>query len=115
MLKIRGLTYQAHDGGARTDILNGVDLDVADGAFLVLTGPNGGGKTTLARAIMGLKQPTGGQILLDGVDITGMSVTERARLGVSYGFQQPPRFKGMRVRDLLELAAGREELDTQAC
>lgn len=115
MLKIRGLTYQAHDGGARTDILNGVDLDVADGAFLVLTGPNGGGKTTLARAIMGLKQPTGGQILLDGVDITGMSVTERARLGVSYGFQQPPRFKGMRVRDLLELAAGREGLDTQAC
>lgn len=115
MLKINNLSYRASDGGARTDILNGVNLSVADGELMVVTGPNGGGKTTLARAIMGLKQPTGGSIVFNGTDITNMSITERARLGVSYGFQQPPRFKGMRVRDLLALAAGRDDMSTQEC
>lgn len=113
MLQINNLSYRANDGGARTDILSDVNLTVPDGAFLVVTGPNGGGKTTLARVIMGLKQPTGGSIIFNGTDITNMSITERARLGISYGFQQPPRFKGMRVRDLLALAAGRDDMSTQ--
>ena len=77
---------------------------------MVITGPNGGGKTTLAKAIMGLVRPTGGTIAWNGTDITGLDITQRARLGVSYGFQQPPRFKGLRVRDLLALAAGSEKL-----
>ena len=83
---------------------------MGDNKLIVITGPNGGGKTTLAKAIMGLVQPTGGQILWNGTDITNMDITGRARLGVSYGFQQPPRFKGLRVRDLLALAAGSERL-----
>ena len=87
-----------------------VSLTVGDNKLIVITGPNGGGKTTLAKAIMGLVQPTGGQILWNGTDITNMDITGRARLGVSYGFQQPPRFKGLRVRDLLALAAGSERL-----
>ena len=78
--------------------------------FVAITGPNGGGKTTLAKAIMGLVRPTGGTIAWNGTDITGLDITQRARLGVSYGFQQPPRFKGLRVRDLLALAAGSEKL-----
>ena len=77
---------------------------------MVITGPERGGKTTLAKAIMGLVRPTGGTIAWNGTDITGLDITQRARLGVSYGFQQPPRFKGLRVRDLLALAAGSEKL-----
>ena len=87
-----------------------MSLTVADNQFVVITGPNGGGKTTLAKAIMGLVQPTGGTISWNGTDITHMAITDRARLGVSYGFQQPPRFKGLKVRDLLALAAGSEKL-----
>ena len=111
MLEIRHLSYQVSgDGGGELDILNDVSLTIPDHKFVVVTGPNGGGKTTLAKIIMGLAKPTGGQILWNGQDIADLGITERARLGISYGFQQPPRFKGMRVRDLLELAAGREGL-----
>ena len=107
MLEIKGLTYQVEgEAGRELGILNDVSLTVADNRFVVITGPNGGGKTTLAKAIMGLVQPTGGTITWNGTDITHMPITDRARLGVSYGFQQPPRFKGLRVRDLLALAAG---------
>ena len=82
----------------------------------MVTGPNGGGKTTLAKAIMGIVEPTGGQILWNGQDVTHMSITDRARLGISYGFQQPPRFKGLRVRDLLSMAAGNDKLTRdEAC
>ena len=104
MLELKGLTYQVGDNGGQTDILRGIDLTIQDNAFVVITGPNGGGKTTLAKTIMGLVKPTGGQILWNGTDITALSITERAKLGISYGFQQPPRFKGLKVRDLLELA-----------
>ena len=82
---------------------------------MVFTGPNGGGKTTMAKVIMGLAEPTSGQILYNGQDITHLSITERARLGISYGFQQPPRFKGITVHDLLLLAAGKEKLTKDQC
>lgn len=110
MLEIKHLSFTVEDEKGVNGILKDVNLTVEDNKFVVVTGPNGGGKTTLAKAIMGLVKPTEGQILWNGVDITNMSITERARLGVSYGFQQPPRFKGMKVRDLLALAAGNEEL-----
>ena len=91
MLEIKQISYQVPgDAGEELDILNDVSLTVGDGQFVVVTGPNGGGKTTLARAIMGLVQPTGGSITWNGTDITHMPITDRARLGVSYGFQQPP-------------------------
>ena len=97
MLTLKNLSLTASDAQGRTDIVKNVSLDVEDGKFLVITGPNGGGKTTLAKLIMGLAVPTGGQILLDGEDITPLSITDRARRGISYSFQQPPRFKGMKV------------------
>ena len=111
MLEIRHLSYQVTDeAGGELGILNDVSLTISDNRFVVITGPNGGGKTTLAKAIMGLVTPTGGQILWNGEDITALNITQRARKGISYGFQQPPRFKGLKVRDLLELASGREGL-----
>ena len=113
MLELKGLSYQVDNGA--TNILNGIDLTVDDNKFIVITGPNGGGKTSLAKTIMGLYQPTGGQILWNGTDITNMSITERAKRGISYGFQQPPRFKGMRVRDLLELASGTKLTKDECC
>ena len=116
MLEIKNLCFTVEDEKGVSNILNNVNLTVEDNKFVVVTGPNGGGKTTLAKAVMGLVQPTSGQILWNGTDITNMSITERARLGVSYGFQQPPRFKGMKVRDLLALAAGNETLSrTEQC
>ena len=117
MLEIKHISYQVPgDAGEDLDILNDVSLTVGDGQFVVVTGPNGGGKTTLAKAIMGIVEPTGGQILWNGQDVTHMSITDRARLGISYGFQQPPRFKGLRVRDLLSMAAGNDKLTRdEAC
>lgn len=115
MLNIKNLSLIASNGEETKTILNNINLDIDDSKFIVLTGPNGGGKTTLAKVIMGLVKPTSGQILYNGVDITDMSITERARLGISYGFQQPPRFKGLRVRDLLELASGKDKLSTTEC
>ena len=111
MLELKDLSYQVEgESGQGLDILDKVSLTVGDNKLIVITGPNGGGKTTLAKAIMGLVQPTGGQILWNGTDITNMDITGRARLRASSGFQQPPRFKGLRVRDLLALAAGSERL-----
>ena len=115
MLTLKNLSLTASDAQGRTDIVKNVSLDVEDGKFLVITGPNGGGKTTLAKLIMGLATPTGGQILLDGEDITPLSITDRARRGISYGFQQPPRFKGIRVSDLLNVAAGKNLGHDEAC
>ncbi len=107
MLEIKELCFSALDGTEKKDILKNISLTVEDGTFLVLTGPNGGGKTTLAKAISGIVQSTSGSIIWNGKDITNLSITERAREGISYGFQQPPRFIGMKVGDLLSLAAGK--------
>ena len=115
MLTLKNLSLTAADAQGRTDIVKNVSLDVEDGKFLVITGPNGGGKTTLAKLIMGLATPTGGQIFLDGEDITGLSITDRAKRGISYSFQQPPRFKGMKVSDLLTIAAGKALSHDEAC
>ncbi len=103
MLKIEGLSWHTPDG---EPILDNIDLTVPDGKLTVVTGPNGGGKTTLAKLIAGLETPASGRILLDGEDITALDVTERARRGIGYAFQQPVRFKGLTVRDLVELAGG---------
>ena len=115
MLELKNLRLTAEDGQGKVDILKDVSLSVADGEFLVITGPNGGGKTTLAKVIMGLVQPTEGRVIYNGQDVTDLSITERARLGISYGFQQPPRFKGITVHDLLLLAAGQEKLSKDKC
>ena len=115
MLTLKNLSLTAADAQGRADIVKNVSLDVEDGKFLVITGPNGGGKTTLAKLIMGLATPTGGQIFLDGEDITGLSITDRAKRGISYSFQQPPRFKGMKVSDLLTIAAGKALSHDEAC
>ena len=115
MLELKDIHYSVDAPEGRTEILRGVSLTIPDKKLIVLTGPNGGGKTTLAKAIMGLVTPTGGSILWNGEDVTGLSITERARRGISYGFQQPPRFKGITVHDLLLLAAGEEKLSKDKC
>ena len=116
MLELKNLSFSADGEKGTVEILRDISLKVEDGKFVVITGPNGGGKTTLAKTIMGLNRATSGQILWDGEDITELSITERARRGISYGFQQPPRFKGLRVRDLLSLSSGNHSLSqADAC
>ena len=111
MLELKHVGFETDDN---KEILHDVSLTVQD-RFVAITGPNGGGKSTLAKVIAGIYQPTSGQILLDGVDITHSTITERANLGISYAFQQPVRFKGLRVHDLLSLAAGKDTSVAQAC
>ena len=115
MLELKHISYRVSTPEGELDILKDISITIPDHRLMVFTGPNGGGKTTLAKVIMGLVQPTGGQILYNGEDITGLSITERAKKGISYGFQQPPRFKGITVHDLLLLAAGEEKLSKDKC
>ena len=114
MLELKDLGYAVTDErtGRKQDILTGVDLCFKDGTISVITGPNGSGKSTLIKILMGFERPTSGKILFDGEDITGISVTERARKGFTIAFQQPVRFKGITVKKLLELACGKK-LDTE--
>ena len=117
MLELKNLTFEVpvREGGKETKkIIDDLSLTIGDDRFTVITGPNGGGKSTLAKLIMGVEQPTSGQILFDGQDITHMNITERAKLGIGYGFQQPARFKGMKVKKLLDIAAGKK-LPMLAC
>ncbi len=115
MLEIRNLSFSVEEDGNRKEILRNLNLQIEDGKFVVITGPNGSGKSTLARLIMGIEKPSAGQILLDGTDITGLDITGRAKAGISFAFQQPVRFKGIRVQDLLRLASGRNLSVSQAC
>ena len=115
MLELKHITYTVSTPEGEQTILNDISIDIPDRKLIVFTGPNGGGKTTLAKVIMGLVTPTGGQILFNGQDITHLGITERARLGISYGFQQPPRFKGITVRNLLTIASGDANLSKDKC
>ncbi len=115
MLELKNISFNVADEKGEKDIITDVSLTLEDGKFLVITGPNGGGKSTLAKLIMGIEKPTGGQILWNGTDITNMSITDRAKLGIGYAFQQPPRFKGLTVRDLLSLAHGSDLPEDQCC
>ena len=112
MLDLKNISWTAPDG---TKVLRDVSMTVPDGKLVVITGPNGGGKTTLARIIAGTERPSSGRILLDGEDITGLDVTERAKKGVSFAFQQPVRFKGITVRNLINIAAGDSLDEKQLC
>ena len=111
MLEFQNVSYKTDDG---KEILRNVNLQIDD-RFVAVTGPNGSGKSTLAKLIAGIYLPTSGEILLDGEDITGLSITERARHGVSFAFQQPVRFKGIKVRDLISMACGKETSIADAC
>ena len=113
MLELRNVSYTVTDNGKK-EILKNINLTIDD-RFVVITGPNGSGKSTLAKIIAGIITPTSGQIPLDGVDITEMSITERAKAGISFAFQQPVRFKGITVKELINLAAGRKLTFTEAC
>ena len=115
MLELRNVSFEVSVNGADKEIIKDISFVVPDEKFTVITGPNGGGKSTLARLIAGIQKPTSGQILWDGQDITDMSITERAKLGISYAFQQPVRFKGVTVIDLLRLASGEDLAITGAC
>ena len=115
MLELKNVSYVVKDeNGSDKEILKNINLTI-DERFVAITGPNGGGKSTLAKIIAGIYQPTGGQILFDGEDITNVSITDRAKKGISFAFQQPVRFKGLTVKDLITLAAGKQISVTEAC
>ena len=114
MLELKNISFAADDEGAQKEILKDISIKF-DNGFIAITGPNGGGKSTLAKIIAGIEKPTSGSIYLNGEDITGLSVTERAKKGISFAFQQPVRFKGITVNDLIRLAAGRDISISEAC
>jgi len=115
MLELKNITFTSGSDDGNVEIIRDISLTVGDGRFVVVTGPNGGGKSTLAKIIAGIVPCSSGQIFLDGTDITGKSITDRARLGIGFAFQQPVRFKGLTVLDLLRIAAGKELTVAQAC
>ncbi|CDE46765.1 aBC-type transport system involved in Fe-S cluster assembly ATPase component [Clostridium sp. CAG:411] len=115
MLELKNVSFTVSEETGTRTIIKDLNLKVDDNKFIVITGPNGGGKSTLAKLIMGVKQVTSGKIYFNGTDITDMSITERAKLGVSFAFQQPVRFKGIKVLDLIRLAAGEKLSVADAC
>ena len=114
MLELQNVSYSVNEGKSEIGILDDISL-VIDDNFTAITGPNGGGKSTLAKIIAGIIKPVSGKILFDGVDITDMSITDRAKNGISFAFQQPVRFKGITVKDLITLAAGEPINAGKAC
>ncbi len=115
MLELKDLCFDVSDDKCQKDIIKNLSLTIDDGKFVVITGPNGGGKSTLAKLIAGIEKPISGQIIFDGTDITDMGITQRAQLGISFAFQQPVKFKGITVLDLLRLAAQKELTAGEAC
>ena len=114
MLELQHISYDVEQDGDNKGILHDIDLKINE-RFVAITGPNGGGKSTLAKVIAGILPPTQGRILFNGEDITGLSITERARKGISFAFQQPVRFKGLTVKDLITLASGKDIGVPEAC
>ena len=116
MLELQNLSFQVPDNSqGQKEIIRELNLTFEDHTFIAITGPNGGGKSTLARLIMGIERPTSGKIIFNGADITDLDITERARAGISFAFQQPVRFKGIKVKDLITLAAGNQVKLPQVC
>ena len=115
MLELKELSFQVEAEGQGKEIIRNVSLTIPERKLIVITGPNGGGKSTLAKLIAGIEKPTGGRIFFGGEDITEKNVTERARMGISFAFQQPVRFKGIRVLDLIRIAAGKQLSIADAC
>ena len=115
MLELKHISFSVPGETAEKEIIRDISLTVPKGKFVVITGPNGGGKSTLAKLIAGIEKPTSGEIILNGEDMTEKSITERAHMGVSYAFQQPVKFKGICVIDLLRIAAGRKLSVGDAC
>lgn len=114
MLELKDVCFQVNEDAKDKEILKNINLKLDD-RFVAITGPNGGGKSTLARVIAGIVRPTSGKVYLDGVDITDYSITERAKAGISFAFQQPVRFKGLTVKDLITLASGKDISVAEAC
>ena len=114
MLELKNVSFVSTQGKETKEIINDISLKL-DERFVVITGPNGGGKSTLTKLIMGLYKPTSGQILFNGQDITNMSITERAKIGIGYAFQQPVKFKGLTVGDLIKIASGKELSAYECC
>ena len=115
MLELKNISFDVADDKGQKEIIKNLSLTIDDHKFVVITGPNGGGKSTLAKLIAGIEKPTSGSIILNGEDITDKSITERAKMGISFAFQQPVRFKGIRVLDLLRIAAGKNLSVADAC
>ena len=115
MLELKNISFGAPSEGKYKEIIDDITLTVPDNRFVVITGPNGGGKSTLAKLIAGIETPTSGSLIFDGEDITGLSITERAKKGIGFAFQQPVRFKGLTVIDLLRIAAGKTLSVSEAC
>ena len=115
MLELKNVMFGVEDEGQDKEIIRGVSLTIPDDKLVVVTGPNGGGKSTLARLIAGIEKPTSGQILFNGEDITNLSITDRAKKGIGFAFQQPVKFKGIQVFDLIKLASGKNISMADAC
>ncbi|MDO4864055.1 MAG: ATP-binding cassette domain-containing protein [Ruminococcus sp.] len=115
MLELKNISFNIDDGDGKTEIIRDITLAIPDNKFVVITGPNGGGKSTLARLIAGIHPLTSGSIVFNGTDITDMSITDRARMGIGFAFQQPVRFKGLTVLDLLRIASGSQISVSEAC
>ena len=115
MLELKNISFTVGEEKDEKTIIRDLSLTIDNGKFVVITGPNGSGKSTLARIIMGIEKPSAGKIIFDGQDITDLNITERAKLGISFALQQPVRFKGIRVHDLLQIAAGKKLSINDAC